>query len=225
MEMAVADSGKAVKALETARNYTSRFGMYVTGIDRDESREEASKWEVFSYVGAVMTLPTGVQAISEANYGNIDESYEYLKMLENSFGYALPGSMYEVSPEYGMIVPSCNIYSAAVPIVEHYFGIKPRAYNNEVIIRPNMPDGWNDVSLENVKVGDNVISISKVTETNSIAYTIKQSEGDWNVRLELPYRDSLEVKVNGELLEPDVKKGLFQISLTGEMNNVTFEFI
>ena len=225
MEMAVADSGKAVKALETARNYTSRFGMYVTGIDRDESREEASKWEVFSYVGAVMTLPTGVQAISEANYGNIDESYEYLKMLENSFGYALPGSMYEVSPDYGMIVQAWNIYSAAVPIVEHYFGIKPRAYNNEVIIRPNMPDGWNDVSLENVKVGDNVISISKVTETNSIAYTIKQSEGDWNVRLELPYRDSLEVKVNGELLEPDVKKGLFQISLTGEMNNVTFEFI
>ncbi len=37
------------------------------------------------YVGAVMTLPTGVQAVAELNYGNPDEALNYLKMLENSF--------------------------------------------------------------------------------------------------------------------------------------------
>ncbi|NGP76436.1 glycogen debranching protein [Balneolaceae bacterium YR4-1] len=221
LEMGIADSAKAQHALETARNYTSRFGMYVTGIDRDEDREESNKWEVFSYVGAVMTLPTGVQAISEVNYGNIEESYNYLHMLENSFGYALPGSMYEVSPDYGMIVQAWNIYSVSVPIVEHYFGIKPKAFDKEIIIRPNMPDGWKNASLKDVRVGDNSIGISKVTESDSVTYIIEQEKGEWKLRLELSYRDSMQIMVNGSDVEPEIKKGLFQVSLEGENNRIT----
>ncbi|MGK7370228.1 MAG: hypothetical protein ACNS64_08430, partial [Candidatus Halalkalibacterium sp. M3_1C_030] len=215
LEMAIADTVKAQQALATARDYTSRFGMYVTGIDRDEEREEASKWEVFSYVGAVMTLPTGVQAIAEANYGNTRESYEYLKMLENSFSYALPGSMYEVSPDYGMIVQAWNIYSVAVPIVEHYFGIQPKAYDKHITVQPQLPKDWENASLEKVRIGSNTISVSKKTTGNSIAYTLEQTENDWSLDLKLPYRESVEIKVNGVLLEPEAKKGLFQISLNG----------
>ena len=37
MEMGIADPEKAVLALETARNFVNPFGMFVTGIDRDES--------------------------------------------------------------------------------------------------------------------------------------------------------------------------------------------
>lgn len=221
MEMDIADSAKAEKALETAGKYTSRFGMYVTGIDRDEEREESNKWKVFSYVGAVMTLPTGVQAISEANYGNIQESYSYLKMLENSFGYALPGSMYEVSPDYGMMVQAWNIYAVAVPIVEHYFGIKPRAYDKEVIIRPNMPSGWKEASLNEVSVGTNIIDISKTTDSDTVSYIIDQTRGDWTLRLELPYDASLDLMVNGKKFEREAKKGLFLVSLKGEHNRVS----
>lgn len=168
MEVGAADPDKALEALETAKNYRSRFGMFVTGIDRDESQEKAEKWEVFSYVGAVMTLPTGVQAIAEANYGNVNESYEYLKMLENSFSYALPGSMYEVSPDFGMITQAWNIYAVATPVVEKYFGIQPRAWKKEVLIEPNLPSDWTDVSLKNIRVGDNLISIDIDGETVSI---------------------------------------------------------
>ncbi len=132
MELGIADVDKAEQALETARKYTNPFGMYVTGIDRDENQGKASKWKSFSYVGAVMTLPTGVQAISEARYGHPDASLDYLKKLANGFGYALPGSMYEVSPDYGMIVQAWNIYAVATPIVTHYFGVKPEAYNQTV---------------------------------------------------------------------------------------------
>ncbi|MEQ9304777.1 MAG: GH116 family glycosyl hydrolase, partial [Marinoscillum sp.] len=160
MELGVADPEKAEKALETALNYNSNFGMYVTGIDRAESGS-SSKWEVFSYVGAVMTLPTGVQAIGEARYGHPDRSLEYLKSLTNSFSYALPGSMYEVSPDYGMICQAWNIYAVGTPIIEHYFGVKPRAFEKKVIISPNFPASWTNAKLENVRVGDNVISIEK----------------------------------------------------------------
>src|SRR5690606_18665359 len=78
MEMGIADSTKAITALDNAKKFTNSFGMFVTGIDRDESAGKdfgsfkGSK--VFSYTGAVMTLPTGVQAISENNYGRPDEA-------------------------------------------------------------------------------------------------------------------------------------------------------
>ncbi|WP_258100812.1 alpha-L-rhamnosidase-related protein [Marinoscillum pacificum] len=161
MELGIADPDKAAKALKTGSNYASKYGMYVTGLDRDESTDASSKWKVFSYVGAVMTLPTGVQAIGEARYGNADKSLEYLKMLSNSFSYALPGSMYEVSPDYGMICQAWNIYAIATPIIEHYFGVKPMADDQKVIIEPNFPSGWDNAKLDNIRVGDNVISIEK----------------------------------------------------------------
>lgn len=223
MEMAIADTAKALKALATAREYTSRFGMYVTGIDRDEEREQSSKWEVFSYVGAVMTLPTGVQAIAEANYGNIGESYEYIKMLSNSFGYALPGSMFEVSPDYGMIVQAWNIYAAAVPVVEHYFGIKPKAYNKQVTIRPQMPDSWENASLENVQIGNNSLSIIKETVGATVNYTIEQQQTDWKLELLISARDGILITVNGEKVDPEQADDLFRINLQGKSNLVTIQ--
>lgn len=178
MELGIADPDKAAKALETGSNYASRYGMYVTGLDRDESTDASSKWKVFSYVGAVMTLPTGVQAIGEARYGNADKSLEYLKMLSNSFSYALPGSMYEVSPDYGMICQAWNIYAVATPIIEHYFGVKPMAYEKKVIIEPNFPSGWDNAKLDNIRVGDNVISIEKVGDDINVTQKL-----NWDIEV------------------------------------------
>ena len=180
MEVGVADKTKAEKALRTAENYRNRFGIFVTGIDRDEQQEKASKWKSFSYVGAVMTLPTGVQAIAEAKYGNPDKALEYLKMLQNSFSYALPGSMYEVSPDFGMMSQAWNIYAVAVPIVEEFFGIKPRAWKNEIVIQPNFPTEWKDVSLENIKIGNNIIDFSAKRIENKMELRISQLH-NWKI--------------------------------------------
>ncbi|GAB2619325.1 alpha-L-rhamnosidase-related protein [Belliella aquatica] len=107
MEMGIAEEEKAIKALDKGSKFVNPFGVFVTGIDRDEASEsEDGKFEgskVFSYTGAVMTLPTGVQAIAENNYGRPDKALDYLKRMTRSFGFALPGSIYEVSPDYGMM--------------------------------------------------------------------------------------------------------------------------
>ncbi len=183
MEVGVADSSKAILALNRARNYRNKYGMFVTGIDRDEQQDKAAKWKAFSYVGAVMTLPTGVQAISEANYGRVDASLEYLKMLENSFSYALPGSMYEVSPDFGMIVQAWNVYALAVPVIEKYFGIQPSAWKKEIRITPNLPSSWENVSLENVIIGDNRLTIN-VEDGKTIK--ISQTKPGWTIVFESP---------------------------------------
>lgn len=223
MEMGVADQEKADEALETASRYSNRFGMYVTGMDRDESSTSSdgttTKWKAFSYVGAVMTLPTGVQAIAEARYGRPDKALEYLKKLENSFSYALPGSMYEVSPDYGMVVQAWNIYAVAVPIVNYFFGIRPRAHAKEVIIKPEMPSQWENVSIKNVVIGSNNLSYSKATRENTVTWAISQ-RADWKLRLQIPAHGVTSLIINGQKQDIKAQNGMFDLVLSGVENKV-----
>ncbi|GGG37112.1 hypothetical protein GCM10011414_03110 [Croceivirga lutea] len=190
MEMAIADSVKAINALNTAKKFTNPFGVFVTGIDRDESagsNDGAYKAPpIFTYTGAVMTLPTGVQAVAENNYGRPDEALDYLNRMTRSFSYALPGSMYEVSPDFGMMTQAWNIYAFAVPIVQQFFGVQPQAQNKTVIIKPQMPSTWKNASLENIKVADNEISIYYKKVDKQLAIEVKQTNDSWTIQLELP---------------------------------------
>jgi hypothetical protein len=163
MEMGLADSEKAIKALETANKYTNPFGLFVTGIDRDASAgSDAGSYKapkIFTYTGAVMTLPTGVMAVAENNYGRPDQALDYIRKLTRSFSYALPGSMYEVSPDFGMMTQAWNVFGFAVPMVEQFFGIQPRADLHEITIAPRMPLSWKEAHIENIEIGDNRISV------------------------------------------------------------------
>lgn len=197
MEMAIADSIKAINALNTAKKFTNPFGVFVTGIDRDESagsNDGAYKAPpIFTYTGAVMTLPTGVQAVAENNYGRPDEALDYLNRMTRSFSYALPGSMYEVSPDFGMMTQAWNIYAFAVPIVQQFFGVQPQAQNKTVIIKPQMPSTWKNASLENIKVADNEISIYYKKVDKQLAIEVKQTNDSWTIQLELPKNNYLVI--------------------------------
>ncbi|WP_222982024.1 glycogen debranching protein [Flagellimonas meishanensis] len=190
MEMGIADSAKAIIALDIAKKFTNPFGVFVTGIDRDDSAGKdfgsfkGSK--VFSYTGAVMTLPTGVQAIAENNYGRPNESLDYLRRMTRTFSYALPGGMYEVSPDYGMMVQAWNIYSYAIPIVQQFFGIMPMAHKKKVVINPQMPDAWDDAQLENVKIADNSLSIYYEKKASKLTLKVTQTNPEWTIELVLP---------------------------------------
>ena len=190
MEMQIADSVKAIKALDTAESFVNPFGVFVTGIDRDASAGsdngsfKGSK--VFSYTGAVMTLPTGVQAIAENNYGRPDKALDYLKRMTRTFSYALPGSIYEVSPDYGMMTQAWNIYSYAIPIVQQFFGIRPQAMKKTVVVKPQMPSEWNEASLENVVIDDNVVSVYYEKTAQFLNLRVEQTDPSWTIEIILP---------------------------------------
>ena len=190
MEVGLASPDKAQKALATAENYVNPFGVFVTGIDRDESAGsddgsfKGSK--IFSYTGAVMTLPTGVQIVAENNYGRPDMALNYLKRMTRTFSYALPGSIYEVSPDYGMVTQAWNVYGFAVPVVEQFFGITPNAADKKVTISPQMPSTWKNASLENVLVGDNEISIYFSEKEGMQTVEISQTKDSWQVEFQFP---------------------------------------
>lgn len=187
MEMGIADADKAKKALQTARKFINPYGVFVTGIDRDESagKEEGSfkGSKQFSYTGAVMTLPTGVLSVAENNYGNPDLALDYLTRMGRSFSFALPGSMYEVSPDYGMFAQAWNIYGYGVSVVEHFFGIQPNAAKHEINIAPQMPSEWKEASLENVRVGNNEISVFYKKTNEGLSLKITSKEKDWKINV------------------------------------------
>jgi len=221
METGIAPPEKALKALETARKFTSPFGVFVTGIDRDETAgQDEGSFEgskIFSYTGAVMTLPTGVQAIAENNYGNPDQALDYLLRMTRSFSYAFPGSMYEVSPDYGMIVQAWNIYSFAVPIVHQFFGIEPLASRNQIRLRPQMPSSWNRCSLEDVLIGENKLSIYyERMETGEIKLTVLQDREDWQILLQPGTEDSSSIEVVKGKAEQKQEAGQWVLQCTGK---------
>jgi glycogen debranching enzyme len=205
LEMGIADLEKGSLALVTAERFVNPFGVFVTGIDRDESAGsddgsfKGSK--VFSYTGAVMTLPTGVQAVAENNYGRPDEALNYLERMARTFSYALPGSMYEVSPDYGMITQAWNIYSFAVPIVQQFFGIRPDASKKEIHIRPRMPKKWNEASLEEVLVAENKIDVYYHRTDSDLHIKVVQSAPGWKLILEPPQIEGARIQVLQGALE------------------------
>jgi len=206
MEMKIAENNKAIKALQTSEKFVNPFGVFVTGIDRDASAGsddgsfKGSK--IFSYTGAVMTLPTGVLAIAENNYGRPDNALNYLKRMTRTFSYALPGSIYEVSPDYGMITQAWNIYSFAIPVIHQFFGIQPSASEKKIQIMVQMPEEWNSASLENVIVAENKISVFFEKKDKVTTVRVTQSQNDWTLEIVLPKIESgnyLIVKGSAEI--------------------------
>ncbi len=220
MEMAIADEDKAIKALSTAETFVNPFGVFVTGIDRDASAGsddgsfQGSK--VFSYTGAVMTLPTGVQAVAENNYGRPDQALNYLNRMTRTFSYALPGSMYEVSPDYGMITQAWNIYAFAVPIVQQFFGIQPNAPEKKIVIQPQMPSAWDKASLENVVVADNTVSVSYSKSEGITRIAVSQQQEGWTLELIPPKDSEVRYEVSDEEINQIDRNGTPVFSTTSE---------
>lgn len=220
METGVADFEKGRAALKTARKYENPFGVYVTGIDRTEEPDSVvlkSRKKTFSYTGAVMTLPTGVQAVASAKYGTPEETLGYLNKLQQSFSYALPGSMYEVSPDFGMVSQAWNIYGVAVPIINYFFGIQPKAYEKTIYVSPHMPALWNEAAIENVKAGNNFISLVVNQKADYIEYRIQQTEADWTLMIDV--KNKRKIMVNGKDVDKISMTDGF-LKLTGLQNIV-----
>ncbi|MGZ5253205.1 MAG: alpha-L-rhamnosidase-related protein [Flavitalea sp.] len=227
METGIADPEKAIKALNTAKKFTNPYGMFVTGIDRNENADKdensyaaTTKKDEFTYTGTVMTLPTGVQIISENNYGRPDEAYDLLKKVSKTFSYALPGSMYEVSPDYGMMTQAWNIYAYGEPIVEQFFGIKPMAYKKEITISPMLPLAMSEGKIENVVIGNNEITMRFSQKPNVADFIINQKQNDWSIMFSQPKGKYKKWILNGKAIKPALVGEVEQIKITGKVGNL-----
>jgi glycogen debranching enzyme len=165
METGIAPRARAIALLDRIRREnTGEYGPFLSAVDR----------------GAMMTISTGVQAVSEANYGRTDEAMWYVDKIVQTFNRVTPGSIAEMMPDYGCFTIAWTSYGIVVPLVQHVFGIRPDAVNKTVVLDPHVPTGWEDMSIDDLPVGATTISFSRARTGRGIEYDVAAGETGWS---------------------------------------------
>ena len=78
VEVGIAPRDRAIRLLDQVRDKNvGEYGPYLSAVEKQ----------------AMMTISTGVQAVSEARYGRIDQALWYMNKIVETFGRKLPGSI------------------------------------------------------------------------------------------------------------------------------------
>jgi glycogen debranching enzyme len=188
METGIAPAEKAIKLLDKIRKeHVGEYGPYLSAVEKRY----------------MMTIATGVQAVAEYMYGRTDESMWYVNKIVQTFNRVLPGSISEMMPDYGCFTQAWTSYGIVLPLVRHVFGIQPDAGNKSIVFEPHLPSGWEDISIENLFVGNNIISFTRTKTRRGIEYILTSKEQDWNIILRLKDSDGAKYYLNGMQISLD----------------------
>ncbi|SFU08341.1 hypothetical protein SAMN04489724_3800 [Algoriphagus locisalis] len=94
-------------------------------------------------------------------------------------------------------------------------GIEADIENRVTFIRPNLPKEWNEASIENLWVDDNMLTIEITTDENQMTVEITQTQKKAGLSIELPEKYT-QVKVLGKEVNTDTKDGFRRILMTGD---------
>jgi glycogen debranching enzyme len=183
METGIAPPERAIQFLDTIRRKNSgEYGPWLSAVERDR----------------MMTIATGVQAVSEGRYGRTDEAMWYVDRIVQTFNRVTPGSMSEMMPDYGCFVIAWTSYGIVMPLIEHVFGIRPDAMNRTIVFDPHLPAGWEDMSIEDLPVGTNLVSFARARTAEGIEYDIEAKEDGWRFVLKGKPVPDARYFLNGE---------------------------
>ena len=118
-------------------------------------------------------------------------------------------------PDYGCFAISWTAYGIVVPLIEQIFGIQADAPNKTVVFEPHLPQGWEDLSIQDLPVGSNLISFSRAKTDKGIEYTIQSKQSGWNFVLK-EGSPGARYMVNGKAVSP-TSSG---IRMNGRTNHV-----
>ena len=201
LEMGIAPKERAISILTTLRKQgVGDSGVYLSAVDRQAS----------------MSISTGVAAVAEATYGRPDESLWYMHKIVETFNQRLPGSISEMMPDYGCFVIAWTMYGIVVPLVEHMLGVEPDAPHKTVVFDPHLPTGWEDVAIDDLPVGTNLISFSRNKSVKGVEYAIHSREPGWRLVLREKSEPGAEYYLNGKPLTADTSG----IVMTGRTNRL-----
>jgi hypothetical protein len=165
METGIAPRARAIRALDKIRKEdVGEYGPFLSAVERN----------------AMMTISTGVQAVSEGNYGRTDQALWYVDKIVQTFNRVSPGSISEMMPDYGCFTIAWTSYGIVVPLIQHVFGIRPDALNQTVVFEPHVPTGWEDMSIEDLPVGTTKVSFSRAKTGKGIEYTFEAKDDGWH---------------------------------------------
>ena len=171
METGIAPRALAIPLLDKIRREdTGEYGPYLSAIDRR----------------SMMTISTGVQAVAEAKYGRTDQAMWYVNRIVQTFNRVTPGSISEMMPDHGCFTIAWTSYGIVLPLIEHVFGVQPDAANKSIVLEPHLPSGWEDISIEDLPIGTNLVSFSRSRTGKGVIYDIDSKENGWSFVLKEP---------------------------------------
>lgn len=177
MEVGIADREKGLWALERIeQEWVNEWGLVHT-----QGLEER-----------VWTLPTGVLAQAEFNYGNVEMGTRLIGNIARTIEHGMLGAFSELTPEGGDFM---QLWSAAMflsGITEGIFGLEPLAHQHRLVLSPQLPKGWGFARLEGVEVGLHTIDIAL------------EREGEGGYRVMIDHQGEMELDI--ELSLPSVGK-------------------
>jgi hypothetical protein len=136
--------------------------------------------------------------------------------IAETFDRTLSGSISEMMPDYGCFAIGWTSYGIVIPLVQQIFGIQPDAINKTVVFDPQLPTGWENVSIEDVRVGTNAISFSRTKTDRGIEYGVEAKEDGWNFVLRGAGVSGAKYYLNGR----PVSLTAAGIRMTGRKNRV-----
>jgi glycogen debranching enzyme len=164
METGIAPPERAIRLLDKIRHEnTGEYGPFLSAVERR----------------SMMTISTGVQAVAEGKYGRTDDAMWYVEKIVQTFNRVSPGSISEMMPDQGCFTIAWTGYGIVLPLVEHVFGIQPDAVNKTIVLDPHLPAGWEDMSIEDLPVGTNLVSFSRTRTDKGIQYDVGAKENGW----------------------------------------------
>jgi glycogen debranching enzyme len=182
IETGIAPRARAISLLDKIRlENTGEYGPYLSAVDRR----------------SMMTISTGVQAVAEGKYGRTDQAMWYVDRIAQTFDLVSPGSISEMMPDHGCFTIAWTSYGIVLPLIEHVFGFHPDAPNKMVVLAPHLPSGWEDISIERLPIGKNLVSFSRSRTANGVVYDIESSEDGWNFTLKAPASPDSSYFLNG----------------------------
>jgi glycogen debranching enzyme len=182
METGIAPPERAIRVLEKIRRENSgEYGPYLSAVERR----------------SMMTISTGVQAVAEGKYGRTDEAMWYVDRIVHTFNRVSPGSISEMMPDHGCFTIAWTSYGIVLPLIEHVFGVLPDAPNKTIVLEPHLPAGWEDISIEDLPIGTNLVSFSRTKTRQGVIYDIEAAENGWNFVLKEPASPNNRYFLNG----------------------------
>jgi hypothetical protein len=182
METGIAPRARALRVLDKIRlENVGEYGPFLSAVDKQ----------------AMMTISTGVQAVSEGNYGRTDEALWYVDRIVRTFNRVSPGSISEMMPDYGCFVIAWTSYGIVVPLIQHVFGIEPDAPRKTVVFEPHLPTGWEDIRIDDLPVGTNRVSFSRARTGKGIEYGVDAKQSGWSFVLKVKAVPGARFYLNG----------------------------
>ena len=175
----------------------------------DHELEEAFEWS--KYKIGLFQFEDG--NINPAPIENPEELHVMLNELSQRFPEMLDKNIFsfdETKPRHTQ--PGWELIQ---PMTLYMLGIYGDVANRVTYIRPNLPKGWKQASIENMWIDDNKLTIEITSNENQVRVEITQTQKKAGLSIELPEEFS-KVKVLGKEVSNDTKDGFRRILMTGD---------